>query len=68
MGLVGRKIVSVRHISKPELDFEGWEEYNVPTTIIELDDGTLIYPSQDEEGNGPGVLFTRKGDSAGLLW
>jgi hypothetical protein len=26
--------------------------------VIKLDDGNLIYPSQDDEGNGPGALFT----------
>lgn len=25
--------------------------------MIELDDGTLLFPSQDEEGNGPGAIF-----------
>ena len=24
---------------------------------FELDDGTVIYPARDYEGNGPGVMF-----------
>jgi hypothetical protein len=26
--------------------------------VLELDDGTSIFPSRDDEGNGPGALFT----------
>ena len=29
---------------------------------VELDDGTLLIPSQDFEGNGPGVLFQLAGN------
>jgi hypothetical protein len=33
----------------------GWRSKPV---IFELDDGNLIYPSVDSEGNDAGVLFT----------
>lgn len=53
--LLGRKIVAVRYLSLEEATELGWNERPV---VIQLDDGNLIYPSQDEEGNGPGALFT----------
>jgi len=52
--LVGKKIASIRQLTKEELEEEGWDK---GTTAIVLDDGTLVYPSQDDEGNGPGALF-----------
>ena len=47
-------------MTKEELDVEGWEtgRHTPPTVLVlVLDDGTKLYPSQDEEGNGPGALF-----------
>jgi len=53
--LIGRKIVAVRPMTKKELEVEGWDGgYN---TVIVLDNGERLYPSQDEEGNGPGCIF-----------
>jgi len=57
--LIGRKIVRIRPLSNADRKVEGWEETHGATSVIELDDGTLIYPSQDDEGNGPGTLFGR---------
>jgi hypothetical protein len=53
--IVGRTIVKVRKMTKKEAEQEGWLYKN--TIVLELDDGTLIYPSGDEEGNHPGALF-----------
>ena len=60
-----RKIVDARQLTKKEVDEEGW---NRSTTALILDDGTLIYPSQDDEGNDAGALFgkTRSGVSIRL--
>ncbi|MCK9458602.1 MAG: hypothetical protein M0R80_03100 [Proteobacteria bacterium] len=55
--LVGRTIVAVRKMNKKELQQEGWERCGDPPKVLVLDDGSRIYPSQDEEGNGPGILF-----------
>lgn len=52
---VGRKIVSARYMSKEEADEMGW--YSRPV-VLQLDDGNIIYPSQDDEGNDGGALFT----------
>ena len=54
--LVGRRIVEVRAMSAPELEAEGWPpDETVP--VLVLDNGTLLFPSRDDEGNGPGALF-----------
>lgn len=53
--LEGRTIARVRYITEDEMKSLYWFESGI---ILELDDGTLIYPSRDDEGNGPGALFT----------
>ncbi len=55
--LIGKKIAKIRPMTAKELDDEGWERTHSATSAIELEDGTVIYPSQDDEGNGAGVLF-----------
>lgn len=56
--LVGRRITEVRPMTAAEVEAEGWYEtiHGVPTALV-LDDGTVLYPSQDPEGNGGGALF-----------
>ena len=66
---VGRKIVAVRHMTKAELEAEGWDtNHQVP--LLELDNGDKLYPSCDEEGNGPGELFVtdKNGKAFMCLW
>jgi len=53
--LLGRKIVKVRYMTAEEA--EGMDWYCRPV-VIQLDDGNLIYPSADDEGNNGGALFT----------
>lgn len=53
--LLGRKIVAVRYMSEAEASDLGW--YHRPV-VIQLDDGNLVYPSVDAEGNDAGTLFT----------
>jgi hypothetical protein len=57
--LVGKKIVKVSYMHPDNMDEMGWDR--APLVII-LDDGTSIYPSRDDEGNGPGSLFTTNED------
>jgi hypothetical protein len=52
--LVGRKIAKVRYMSEVEAEDLGWHTRPV---VIELDDGTYLFPSQDDEGNGAGSIF-----------
>ena len=54
--LEGKKIVKVRAMTAAEQRNLGWYGNCV---VLELDDGTKLFPSQDEEGNGPGALFGR---------
>ena len=65
--LVGQKIVAIRKLTKKELKDEGWEvgRFGLPLVIV-LEDGSKLYASQDEEGNGPGVLFGRLGDGTSI--
>lgn len=52
----GKTIKTIRYLTEAELVSEGWGTHRSVATI-ELEDGSIIYPSRDEEGNGPGVLF-----------
>lgn len=51
--LVGRKIMAVRYMSHEEAERLGWEARGI---VLQLDNGLLIFPAQDDEGNGPGAL------------
>jgi len=54
--LVGRKIVNVKWLSPKESErLLGWDQQ--PCEIF-LDDGTIITPSSDDEGNEAGALIT----------
>lgn len=57
--LLNRKIVDVRYLRTDEMEDLGWDQRCV---VIVLDDGNMIYPSQDDEGNGAGALFTCNAD------
>ena len=58
--LLNRKIVDVRYLTEEEVDSLGWDQKCV---VMVLDDGNMIYPSQDDEGNGAGSLFTCNSDN-----
>jgi hypothetical protein len=58
--LLNRTIVEVRYLTDEEQDALGWYSKSV---ILKLDDGTLIYPSKDDEGNDAGALFYQKEES-----
>ena len=52
---LNKKIVAVRYLSQKEADALGW--YHRPI-VLQLDDGNLVFPSRDDEGNDGGSLFT----------
>ena len=52
--LEGRTVASVRYLKKAEMDALGWSE---SVLVITFDDGTMVFPSRDDEGNGGGALF-----------
>ena len=53
--LVGKTIVDVAFMSDAEMRDHGWSSRAV---MFRLSTGEWIYPSQDDEGNGAGSLFT----------
>ena len=64
--IIGQTIKTVRAMTEKEIEAEGWEPgYGVPV-LIELMNGMKIYPSCDEEGNGPGALFGTAPDGASV--
>jgi hypothetical protein len=56
--LVGRTIKAVRYLYPEEVENLGWYSRSV---VFELDNGTLVWPSADDEGNDAGALFTTDG-------
>lgn len=62
-GVVGQKIAAVRNMTAQEAESEGWDPRQLPV-VIQLANGTLLYPSRDEEGNGPGVVFGREANGS----
>ena len=53
--LVGRKVVAVRYMTTEEAEAHGWVSRPL---VIQLDNGLIVYPSRDDEGNDGGALFT----------
>jgi hypothetical protein len=50
-----KEIKAIRPMTAKEMRKEYWT--GTRPIVIELVDGTIIYPSQDSEGNGPGCMF-----------
>jgi len=57
--LLDRRIVKVRYLSQDEANDMGW---HCKPIVLQLDDGNLIFPSADDEGNDGGALFTNNDD------
>jgi len=55
--LLGRTIKAVRYLTPEEMDDLGWRSRSV---AMFLDDGTIVWPSMDDEGNNAGALFGEK--------
>ena len=53
--LVGKTISKVRYMSEDEQEHYGWSHRPV---ILILNDGYVLFPSSDDEGNEGGALFT----------
>jgi len=56
--LLGRTISQVDLLTQKEVDCLGWPS---GTLVLELDDGTLLFPAADDEMNGPGALAGQSG-------
>ena len=63
--LVGRTIKSIRYLTKEEYTNLGW--YASPI-VLELDNGALLFPSSDDEGNNAGALFGQGADGSELTF
>ncbi len=56
----GETILQVRTMTDREMKNEGWERMHwesLNPICLVLSDSSIIYPSQDPEGNGPGMFF-----------
>ena len=62
--LVGRTIVGVRYLDASEIDHLGIAHQPV---CLQLDDGTLLWPMADDEGNDAGALFIQAGTKTTTL-
>tara|TARA_R110000751_G_C13532456_1_gene454066 strand:+ start:336 stop:587 length:252 start_codon:yes stop_codon:yes gene_type:complete len=57
--LVGKTVKQVRYMTDKELDTLDW---HAGALVIEFTDGSWMFPSADDEGNGAGALFTSEDD------
>ena len=53
--LMNKTIKNIRYLTDEEAEDLGWHSSCI---AIFLDDGTIIFPSSDDEGNDAGALFT----------
>lgn len=52
--LLHRTIVGVRYMTEAECDVFDWDKSAI---VLVLDNGVVVYPSRDDEGNNAGALF-----------
>ena len=57
--LLGRTIVGVRYLTDKETEAMDWMH---SSAVLVLDDGSLLFPSMDDEGNDGGALFGQTKD------
>lgn len=63
--LEGKTITTVRYLHSEEVEALGWHH---SALVIQLSDGTLLFPSADDEGNDAGALFGQKADGSELTF
>jgi len=51
---MARTVVDVRYLTEEEMGGLGWTKSAV---VVIFNDGTMLYPSMDDEGNNGGALF-----------
>lgn len=59
--IVGSTIIDIRPMTSEEMKAEGWQKNEIPMVLV-LSSGTILYPSQDTEGNDAGSLFGKTSD------
>jgi hypothetical protein len=58
-GLIGRRIVSVAALNRKQSVAIGFDDATIgmnPVLAITLDNGVVVVPTADPEGNGPGWM------------
>jgi putative sterol carrier protein len=63
--LVGKTIKKVRYLTAEEVESLGW---SASAVVLELSDGTMLFPSRDDEGNDGGAMFGQGGDGEELTF
>jgi hypothetical protein len=63
--IVGSTIIGIRPMTADEMKAEGWEKREIPMVLV-LSSGTILYPSQDTEGNDAGSLFGKTSDGVSI--
>lgn len=63
--LASKQIKLVRKMTPGEIAREGWG-HEPPGLVLDLGSVT-IFPSRDDEGNGPGVLYIRRSDGSSFF-
>jgi len=59
--IIGKKIIDIRPMTTKEIKNQYWEHDSENAFALVLEGGTVLFPSRDYEGNGPGVLFGYNG-------
>ena len=59
---VGRRITGVRRLTDVEMEEMYLDDDPASCLVLVLDDGSVLFPSPDTEGNGLGVMFGIDGD------
>ncbi len=61
--ILGRKIIGVRYTTDEEVKDLYWD---CSVIVLHLDDGSMLVPSADEEGNTAGSLFVQRANGEEL--
>jgi len=58
--LLGHRVTAVSYLTAKETERLGWDRRSLAITF---DNGVTVFAAQDDEGNGPGALFTSDKDT-----
>lgn len=67
MQLIGKQVRAIRLLSDEEIEEMDWYQGGCPCWAIVFTDGTILVPSADPEGNGPGWGFVFSPDDEEVL-
>jgi hypothetical protein len=55
--LIGRTVTGIQELSDSDMEELGWYRTMDPAFMFTFDDGSVLIPSADPEGNGAGFAF-----------